>query len=135
MQTPNNQVATVNGYDQVEPAVDARDFLGSAYLGKEDLPVAKTVRLTGVQPETIPGSNRRKLVAQFEGVEKRLILNSTNIAHLASLFGTHNTAGWRGEITLYVDPNVTYAGRQVGGIRIKDERPAPSPNPSYNNGH
>ena len=85
MQTPNNQVQTVNGYDSVETSVDARDFLGSAYLGKEDLPVAKTVRLDAVQPETVPGSNRRKLVAQFEGVEKRLILNSTNIAHLANV--------------------------------------------------
>lgn len=132
MQTPNNQVQTVNGYDQVEPAVDARDFLGSAYLGKEDLPVAKTVRLIAVQPEAIPGSNRRKLVAQFEAMEKRLILNSTNIAHLANLFGTHNTAHWRGEMTLYVDPSITYAGRQVGGIRIKENSAAPQ---AYRNGN
>ena len=132
MQTSNNQVQTVNGYDQAEPDVDARDFLGSAYLGKEDLPVAKTVRLIAVQPEAIPGSNRRKLVAQFEAMEKRLILNSTNIAHLANLFGTHNTAHWRGEMTLYVDPSVTYAGRQVGGIRIKENSAAPQ---AYRNGN
>ena len=50
----------------------------------------------------------------------------------ANLFGTHNTAHWRGEITLYVDPSVTYAGRQVGGIRIKENSAAPQ---AYNNGH
>jgi len=112
--------------EQTEAAVDARDFLGSAYLSKEDVTGETVVELVGVQPQSLPGANRRKLVAQLAGFEKQLILNSTNIQVLVKLFGTTHTAHWRGRVTLYVDPHVTYAGRRVGGIRIKPAAPLAS---------
>jgi len=122
MQTYDEYPEDVNGYDAVEPALDAKDFLGSAYLAKEDLSGETRMRLVGIQAEAVPGANRRKLIAQFEGCEKQLILNSTNINRLTEIFGTTNTAHWRGDVTVYVDPNVAYAGRRVGGIRIKPVR-------------
>ena len=120
--------------DSPEAAADARDFLGSVYLSKDDLAGETPVRLVNVQPESLPGAARRKLVAQLEGYEKKLILNSTNLMALASLFGTTNTAHWRGEVTLSVDPNVTYAGKRVGGIRVKPVQPA-APKPQNGAGY
>lgn len=122
MKTYNEQIEEANGHGEFEPAPDARDFLGSAYLSKEDLNGEETVRLVNVLPEAFAGSTRRKLVASLDGYEKRLILNSTNIALLTDMFRTTNTAQWRGQVTLYVDPNVTYAGKRVGGIRVKSTR-------------
>lgn len=127
METYDNR-QDANRTEPAEASADARDFLGSAYLSKEDLAGETLVRLADARPESLPGSARRKLVAQLEGYEKKLILNSTNLKGLTDLFGTTNTAHWRGEVTLYVDPHVTYAGKRVGGIRIKAAQPtAPAP--------
>ena len=98
--------------------LNAADFLGN-YLKKEDVNCETVVRLTEVRADIVPGSNRRKLLAQFAEFEKPLILNSTNIKRLSKLFGSANTLHWRGDVTLYVDENVEYAGTPVGGLRVK----------------
>ena len=54
--------------------------------------------------------------------EMNLILNKTNTRLLVRLFGTTDTAAWRGPITLYVENNVEYGGRVVGGIRVHQAR-------------
>ena len=58
----------------------------------------------------------------FEEFEKPLILNKTNTRILVKLFGTTDTASWRGPITLYVENSVEYGGRVVGGIRVHRAR-------------
>jgi len=102
-------------------APDARDFLGGNYLSKKDLSGVTTVTVIDVQSVAIPGAQRRKLVVSFQELEKPLILNKTNTRLLAEIFATTDTAMWRGKITLYVESNVEYAGRVVGGIRIQAE--------------
>jgi hypothetical protein len=89
------------------------------YLKKEDLAGETLVTLVEVRAESVPDANRKKLVVQFAEFEKPLILNSTNIKRLSKMFGTGNTAHWRGPVTLYVDENVEYAGTAVGGIRVR----------------
>ena len=86
-------------------APDARDFLGGNYLRKEDLSGVTTVTVIDVQSVAIPGAHRRKLVVSFQELEKPLILNKTNTRLLAEIFGTTDTAMWRGKITLYVESN------------------------------
>ena len=100
-------------------APDARAFLGGNYLRKEDLAGPITVTVEDVRAELIPESPRKKLVVSFREIPKPLILNKTNTRRFAELFRTTDTAKWRGEITLYVEPSVEYAGRLVGGIRIQ----------------
>ena len=108
-----------NSYDNRENVgLNATEFLGS-YLGKEDIDGESIVTIVDVTAEEMPGSTRRKLVIQFAEHEKRLILNSTNIKILSKLFRSTNTAHWRGPVTLYVDEDVEYAGRTVGGLRVK----------------
>ena len=99
-------------------APDARDFLGGNYLKKEDLNGPTMVTLTDVRSEAVPGASRRKLVVSFREFEMPLILNKTNVRRIAEIFRTSDTAMWRGEITLYVEENVEYGGRTVGGIRV-----------------
>ena len=108
-----------NAYDNSDNVgLNAAEFLGS-YLGKEDIHGEAIVTIVDVTAEEMPGSTRRKLVVQFAEHEKRLILNSTNIKILSKLFRSTNTAHWRGPVTLYVDQDVEYAGRIVGGLRVK----------------
>jgi hypothetical protein len=133
METHSQQTKPVNGYTDKESAPDARDFLGSRYLSKDDLDGPTVVCLQNVRPELLPGARRRKLVAEFRNEEKGLILNATNIKRLAKMFGTTDTSHWRGDITVYVDPDVEYAGTPIGGIRVNpaphngnSERPANS---------
>ena len=58
-------------------------------------------------------------MAAFAELEKPLILNATNIRRLAAIFGTTNTRQWKGQVTLYVDENVEFGGKPVGGIRVR----------------
>ncbi len=100
-------------------APDARDFLGGNYLGKDDLDGPKVVTVEDVREEEVQGAQRRKLVVSFREFEKPLILNKTNIKRLASIFKTGDTGLWRGQVLLYVDEQVEYAGARVGGIRVQ----------------
>ena len=108
----------MNPYVQTATSFDAREFLGG-YLAKEDINEELTATLTDVRPEEVPGSTRRKLTASFAEFEKPLILNATNIKRLSKMFKSTDTASWRGPVTLYVDPSVEYAGRIIGGIRLR----------------
>ena len=64
----------------------------------------------------------------FAEVDKPLVLNSTNIQLCARICGSDDTDDWAGKkIVLYTDPNVSYAGKIVGGIRIRAPRTAQKP--------
>ena len=105
----------------VNAPIDARSFLGG-YMKKEDVNGPQVVTVLDVYGTTLPGDDRPKLVATFQEFGKPLIINSTNNRRLAEIFGTNNVAQWRGEVTLYVDNNIEYGGRIVGGIRVRAAR-------------
>jgi hypothetical protein len=74
----------------------------------------------------------RKLIIHFQNAKKALVCNKTNAEGIAYMYGT-DTDGWIGrEIVLYFDPMVIYAGKRVGGVRVKAPvrrgpvRPAPA---------
>ncbi len=109
----------MNTFEKNTIAPDARDFLGGNYLNKEDLRGVTVVTVIDVQSVAFPRSPRRKLVALFHELQKPLILNKTNTRLMAGIFGTTDTSLWRGKVELYVEPNVEYSGRVVGGIRVQ----------------
>lgn len=119
--------------DNTMQAPHADDFIGGNYLKKEDLRGAATVQIVDVRAEAVLNGERRKLVVEFQEFEKPLILNKTNIKRLARIFGTGDTSAWRGPVTMYVEAGVEFAGRVVGGIRL---RPAERvrEQPRYTNG-
>ncbi len=61
-----------------------------------------------------------KWCLSFEESDKPLVLNATNIQLCERIFNSNNTDEWIGKrVVLYVDPNVSYGGKVVGGIRVR----------------
>lgn len=59
----------------------------------------------------------------FREHEKPLVLNSTNAQLIARFTGLENTEDWVASgvtVELYNDPTVMYAGRAIGGIRVRN---------------
>lgn len=99
------------------------DAFPSNYLAKEDLPPAgqsKTFTIRDVLMETMPGETKEeKPVMYFSDEEKSFVLNITNFNLIAEIYGD-DSDNWRGrQITLHIDPNIQYAGKRVGGIRVR----------------
>jgi len=101
----------------------ATDFLTGNFIKKEDVQ-AEDVTLTIANVEPVQFTNAdtqqvdRRLQVTFNN-DKKLTLNATNLQILIKRFGAH-TQNWIGQaVTLYFDDNVTYAGRLVGGVRIR----------------
>lgn len=56
----------------------------------------------------------------FKELEKPLILNSTNGQIIAAITGSSDSPEWIGQkVVLYDDPNVSFGGKLVGGIRVR----------------
>lgn len=110
----------------------AGQMIESKYLKKEDLndeEVIVTIVKLGQgnvamedQPEEL------KWMMKFREFKKPFVLNSTNIQLLTKALGTDETDEWVGkEVVLYVDDNVSFGGKLVGGIRVKSAKPAAAP--------
>jgi hypothetical protein len=104
--------------NETQTAPNALDFLGN-YLKKEDVLKPQVVRITDVYQDDLPGADRKRLVVTFQQFAKPMVLNSTNLTRLCKIFGTPDTGQWRGEVTLYVDHNIEFGGRIVGGLRLR----------------
>lgn len=106
----------------------------SKFLKKEDIGrgalvtiascVKKNTAMEGAEPEL-------KWCLTFQELEKPLVLNLTNTQMIEQILGSDDTDHWIGKrIVLYTDPNIMYAGKIVGGIRVrkpKDTAPPPPP--------
>jgi len=106
-------------------------FVGNAkYLKKEDVPspVNTSILWTKEEEVTAPGKGTEKrLVLYFDGVKKGLVLNMANAEALAEITGTDDYEKWADtRVQLYVDPDVTYGGKKIGGIRIRKPLSGPT---------
>jgi hypothetical protein len=99
------------------------EMIESKFLKKEDAerPVLATISTVDQQNVAAPGAgNEMKWCMHFKELDKPLVLNSTNIQLCKSIFGSDDTDDWLGkQIVLYNDPNVSYAGKLTGGIRVR----------------
>ena len=86
--------------------------------GVEKVNVAKE----GAEPE-------HKWALTFHENDKPLVLNATNIQLLEKILGDDTDAWANKRIVLYVDPNVSYGGKIVGGIRVRAPKPGATPPP------
>jgi hypothetical protein len=69
----------------------------------------------------------RKLVIYFRGIEKGWPANMTALNWLAEACGSDDTDDFAGTpVEIYVDPDVTYAGKRIGGIKLRRPPNAPS---------
>ncbi len=82
-------------------------------LATIDKVVQMNVAKEGVDPEL-------KWCVVFHELEKPLVLNYTNMQLVAKVAGSEDTDEWVGKrVVLYTDPNVSYQGKLVGGIRVR----------------
>jgi hypothetical protein len=73
-----------------------------------------------------------KWCLSFAETDKPLVLNTTNIQLCEHVFGSDDTDDWTGKkIVLYTDPNVSYGGKLVGGIRVRAPRNRPVAVPAH----
>lgn len=100
--------------------------VGRGALGTVEKCLQMNVAKEGADPEM-------KWCLTFQEIDKPLVLNATNIQLCEKIFGSDDTDHWRGKrIVLYADPNVSYQGKLVGGIRVRAPKPgavAPPPPP------
>ena len=106
-------------------------FVGNAkYLKKEDIPspINTSILWTKEEEVTAPGKGTEtRLVLYFDGLKKGLVLNTANAEALAEITGTDEYEQWSDvPIQLYVDRDVTYGGKKIGGIRIRKPPSGPT---------
>ena len=111
-----------------------RRFVGNAkYLKKEDIPspVNTSILWTKEEEVTAPGKGTDiRVVLYFDGLKKGLVLNTVNAETLLEITGTDDYDEWADTpVQLYVDPDVTYGGKKIGGIRIRKPAPVSVPVP------
>ena len=113
------------------------DAYPSRYMSKGDLdggPVQLTISNILVETVSDGNADEDKHVMHFQNDKaKPLILNVTNGTTCFEAWG-NNENDWAGHVVeLYVDPGVTWAGKRVGGIRLRIPGEATLPNPSVKN--
>ena len=101
-------------------------LMPSKYLKKEDLDQDVLVTVSGVSIENVARDNEpeeNKAVLHFKEYDRGLVCNSTNLQLCAKACGSEDTDDWIGQqVVLYVDDNVSFGGKIVGGLRIRAAR-------------
>lgn len=96
------------------------EMIVSKFLRKEDFDEDRVMTIRNVKLEDMPGdSGDQKWVLYFKEEAKGMALNVTTIRVLEQAFGD-DTDHWVGNrVMVYVDPNVSFGGKVVGGLRLR----------------
>jgi len=104
----------------------------SNFLKKEDCGNGILVTIRECREENIAkdgAPHEMRWILYFDEQEKGMVLNSTNGQIIQSITGSDDSDNWAGrKIVLYHDPSVIYAGKLVGGIRVRAPRNQPAQN-------
>ena len=101
------------------------DLKTSKFLKKEDVGTGVLVTISGLSRENAAMEGAEpdmKVAMHFEELDKPMVLNSTNGQIIAQITGFQDDIekNWLGhKIVLYTDPNISFNGRLVGGIRVR----------------
>lgn len=105
------------------------EMIVSKFLRKEDFDEDQVCTIKAVSLEEV-AQGESKWVVFFRERDKGMVLNLTSIKVLEQAFGD-DTDHWIGnKVMIYVDPNVSFQGRVVGGLRLrppKKSKPTPPP--------
>lgn len=116
------------------------EMLPSRFLKKDDAPKPMLLTIADIEqvnvaPDGQPAEN--KWTMTFTELDKPLVMNSTNLHLAAAACGSEDTDQWMGKkIVLYHDPNVSFGGKLVGGLRLRAPKnqvntpPAPMKKPA-----
>jgi hypothetical protein len=106
------------------------EMIVSKFLRKEDFDEDRVMTIKGVKLEDMPGdSGDQKWVLYFREEAKGMALNVTTIRVLEQAYGD-DTDHWVGnKVKVYVDPNVSFGGKVVGGLRLRTSKQLPKAPP------
>lgn len=108
-------------------------MLESKYLKKEDVDPPKLLTIVGFDKVNIAREDEApdfKWLMKFQEV-KPMVMNSTNLQLAAHALGSDDTDHWIGKkIVAYNEPNVSFGGKLVGGIRLRAARVKGQPAPA-----
>ena len=109
------------------------DMRESKFLKKEDIGKGVLATITGCVQKNVAKDGadpEQKWCLTFRELDKPLVLNATNVQLCEAICGSDDTDHWVGKrIVLYTDPNVSYQGKLIGGIRVRAPRPGSVPAP------
>ena len=106
-------------------ALKQSKFLTRADVGQGVLVTIGEIYQENIAKEGAP--DELKWCVRFPECEKPLVLNSTNGQIIAGIVKSEETDDWAGhKIVLYDDPNVSFGGKLVGGIRVRAPRNQPA---------
>ncbi len=106
--------------------MNVNELKSSKFLKKTDVGDGVLVTITGVAQENVAkegAPEELKWCLHFAELDKPMVLNNTNGAIIAKYTGSDESEGWIGKkVVLYDDPNITFGGKLVGGIRVRAPR-------------
>ena len=116
---------------------DLDSAYGSKFLSAADVGTRKIrIKILKVRNKELIGKDdkkRMRFVLFLESLDKPMVLNATNKDALVSALGKPPANWINASVGLYVDPNVTFGGSRIGGLRLRvlgplvTAKPAPQP--------
>jgi hypothetical protein len=110
----------------MKPITNIHQMKTSKFLKKEDVGNGMLVTIKGFDQQNVAMDDQpeeQKFVLYFFEDINPMVLNWTNIQLCAKATGTENPQEWNGKkIVLFNDPNVSFGGKLIGGIRIREVR-------------
>ena len=107
-------------------------MIESRYLKQSDFPQPALLTIKGVSRVNLAAEDEipeYKWTLSFVEKDKPMVLNATNLKRAFKAAGD-DTDLWPGKkIVVYVDEEVEYAGKVVGGLRIRAAKGAPAAAP------
>ena len=108
------------------------DMIPSNYLKQSDFDANGTIlSVKDLEQKNVAQDDQEpdlKWVIYFNEFDKPMVLNTTNINAMAEACDSENSDDWMGqEVVVYVDPNINYGGKRVGGLRVRKYTEMPVP--------
>jgi hypothetical protein len=121
---------------------NVNDLKKSKFLTQKDVQKPILVTIVGYDEINVAkegAEEELRWALLFKEIDKPFILNSTNGQIIESIIGSGDFDNWKNKkIVLYHDPNVSFGGKLVGGIRVRAAKnqavqpadPEPEPEPT-----
>lgn len=112
-----------------------KHMIQSKYLAKADFDEDQVCTIKGVKQENLAKDDQAEelrwvLYFRDAPVPKGMVMNVTTIRVLEQAFGG-DTDHWVGnKVVVYVDPNVSFGGKVVGGLRLRIHKEKAAPKAS-----
>lgn len=95
------------------------DIFPSNYLKASDIAGEPVVTIKRVFKEEVNAKMLNKLIAEFNELQKPMVVNKTNAYKLAELLGNKDYTTWTGKQVRIYTPIVPFQGKENPAIRFK----------------